>query len=273
MGTAFGFQLARAGHEVTLVARGERLARLRADGAIETVMGERATVSATEALDPCVPWDGVMVTVLAHQVGALLPALKASAARSIVFLFNTLAPLQTYRDAVGAERASFGFPVGTALLVDGQVKANFTGPGMATYLGDAAWVKTLREAKMRTVHMPDMESFLRAHAAFVIPLMASGWVAFERKSGITWSEARQYSRAMREGFDLVRSLGHAIVPGDVALLDKLPQPLVAAILWAMSRTQLQRDLGSMGPGEARELIDALTALAPGQGATLRAIRP
>jgi len=44
IGNSLAFHLAKAGHQVTVVARGERLAQVRRDGAIVTVQGARAAV-------------------------------------------------------------------------------------------------------------------------------------------------------------------------------------------------------------------------------------
>ncbi len=56
-------------------------------------------------------------------------------------------------------------------------------------------------------------------------------------------------------------------------MSRLPRALVTALLWAMSRTKMLRDLGVLGPAESRMLIDMMTAAAPGKTATLLAIRP
>ena len=103
VGSSFAFQLARAGHDVTVVARGRRLAQLQHDRAIVTSVGERVPVDAREALDPTVAFDLVLVTVLASQVDALLPVLGASAARTVMFMFNHFGPLQTDQYVVGAK--------------------------------------------------------------------------------------------------------------------------------------------------------------------------
>ncbi|WP_437518148.1 ketopantoate reductase family protein [Sorangium sp. So ce1099] len=55
IGSTFAYQLAKAGHEVTAVARGARLQRLQEDGAVVLVDGERAPVTVARALDPSVP--------------------------------------------------------------------------------------------------------------------------------------------------------------------------------------------------------------------------
>jgi 2-dehydropantoate 2-reductase len=51
IGSTFAFQLSRAGHSVTVVARGIHLEQLLRDGAIVLASGERATVAVVAALD------------------------------------------------------------------------------------------------------------------------------------------------------------------------------------------------------------------------------
>ena len=116
VGSAFAFHLARAGHDVTVIARGARLSYLEKERAIVTTKGERAPVEVKAALDPAIVWDGVLVTVLDSQVDAVLPALRDSAAKQVMFVFNTFAPLDRLRDAVGANRFQFGFPAVMAEL-------------------------------------------------------------------------------------------------------------------------------------------------------------
>jgi 2-dehydropantoate 2-reductase len=273
MGSAFAWYLSRAGHEVTLVARGERLAKLQQDGAIVSVDGVSAKVEAAAALDTTVEWDGVLVTVLAHQVAPLLPVLKESKAKSIVYLFNTVQALQPLRDAVGAERAVVGFPTGFVLLVDGKLKATFNGPGQEIAVDSQAWAEVFRAAKLKTIVVQDMESFLRTHAAFVIPLMASGVLVYGRGSGTTWSESRTYARALKEGVAIVLRLGNTLVPSNIAFLVKLPVAVLTLAIFLMNKTQVQRDFGSFGPGEVRELIDGMQALAPGAAPAMLSIRP
>ena len=92
IGSAFAFQLARAGgHDVTVIARpgSIRMQQLERDAAIIDVKGERASVRVSSVIDEQTPYDLVIVTLLAHQTDALLPALTRSAAKSIQFMFNT----------------------------------------------------------------------------------------------------------------------------------------------------------------------------------------
>lgn len=271
IGSTFAYQLAGAGHEVTVIARGERLAQLRRDGAIVLTSGERRTVRVSEALAPDEVYDLVLVTVLATQVDAVLPTLRASAARAVMFMFNTFEPLDRLRDAVGAERFHFGFPGGVfALLIDGVLRPQIR---RGTTVDDAGWAKLLTTAGIPAVVEADMHAWLRSHAALVSPLMAIGTVAAGRGAGVSWREAGLYAEAMMAGFRLVRGLGHAIRPASLGVLSRSPRAVMRALLWAMSRTRMLRELGALGAAEPRMLIDMMTAAAPGQTTALLAVRP
>ncbi|WP_437530105.1 2-dehydropantoate 2-reductase N-terminal domain-containing protein [Sorangium sp. So ce726] len=273
IGSTFAFQLARAGHEVTVVARGERLEQLRRDGAIVSATGERAAVRVSAALDATAAWDLVLVTVLAFQVDAVLPALAESAAKSVMFMFNTFEPLGRLRDAVGPARFAFGFPAILATLEDGKLTSKVVTRGMVTTVTDAAWAKVFTDAGIPAVVHADMESWLRTHAALVVPAMVAVITAHAREAGVSWAEAMNLARAMEEGFRVVRHLGNTITPEPMVTLSRLPAPAVAALLWGLSRIDAVRKTGAAGPGEPRMLIDAMAAAAPGQTPTLLAIRP
>lgn len=273
IGSAFAFHLARAGHEVTLVARGTRLDELRATGKIVSVDGREAAVRAASALDPSTSFDLVLITVLAHQADALLPELRASAAKAVMFMFNTFEPVERLRDAVGATRFVSAFPNMTSFFVEGRLKSVVDGPGMVTTLSSTPWAEVFRKAGLPTEVVPDMTAFLRSHVAFVVPMFLAALWTWERDTELTWAEAKALAEAMREGFEVVRALGHPLRPAMLGVVAKAPVWLLTLVLWAFSRTAAVKDLGAFGPGETRALIDAMAAAAPGQTLRLLALRP
>lgn len=273
IGSTFAFHLARAGHEVTAVARGHRLGQLERDGEIVTAAGARAAVTVAAVLDATTAWDLVLVTVLAHQLDPLLPALAACRARSVMFMFNTFAPLASLREVVGEERFAFGFPSILARVDAGRLHARVVTRGMPTIVSDPAWARVFTDAGVPAVVEPDMEAWLRCHAALVVPVMLASVAAYRGRRGISWSEALALARAMAEGLDLVRRLGHAIRPAPVATFARAPRPALAGLLWALSRLPAIRQAGAAGDAEARALLDAMIAAAPAPTPALRAIRP
>ena len=274
IGSTFARQLSLAGHEVTVVARNARLEQLQRDGAIVSVGGARAPVKVSPSLDPAIQYDLVLVTVLASQVDPVLPSLTASKARTVMFMFNTFEPLTRLREAVGAERFAFGFPSVIANIVEGgQLTSAIVTRGALSPVTDAVWGKVFTDAGIPCFVEADMESWLRTHAAVVVPVMTISVVAHARKAGVSWAEARQSARAMDEGFQLVRRLGHSLTPSAIAVLSHVPSFLVTTLLWLASRSNLFRKMGAVGPREPRALIDEMSAVAPGQTAALLAIRP
>lgn len=277
IGSTFAFHLSRAGHEVTVIARGARLAWLEKERAIVTTDERRAPVEVSAALDTTTPWDLVLVTVLESQVDAVLPALRQSAARQVMFMFNTFAPLDRLRDAVGAQRFVFGFPAILAGLQDGRLKARVIPRSLSavqlTIVTDPAWADTFSRAGIPTDTQPDMHSWLRTHAALVVPVMITADRAHKRGSGLSWTESRQIAAGLAEGFEIVRSLGHPVTPSNLAVLGRVPAPVLTLGLWLLSRNPTIVALGGQGPGEARTLIDAMVAAAPARSATLQSLRP
>ncbi len=276
IGSTFAFHLSKVGHDVTVIARGARLTQLRAENAIVRVDGERAKVDVSGTLDPTTPWDLVLVTVLAPQVDAVLPAVTESNAKIVMFMFNTFEPLDRLRDAVGAARFAFGFPAVLATLHEGKLQTEVFSHGQITTVSDATWAKHFTGARIPTVMHGDMHSWLRTHAAFIMPFMALAAIVFARGGGgVSWEEARKIARAMSAGFALVRSLGNAITPSAMALMSHAPDVMTALVVWIASRTKTVRELGALGPGEARMLIDMMSAATPDAGRTeaIRAIRP
>jgi 2-dehydropantoate 2-reductase len=273
IGSTFAFHMSAAGHEVTCIARGARLAQLRAEGAILTIDGRRAPITPAEALDPAVTFDLVIVTVLAHKVAAILPALEASAARTIMFMFNQFETLSQLRDAVGPERVAFGFPAILASLEAGKLRAKIYTFGQKTIASDCRWAELFTASGIAAGVERDMQSWLRTHAVAVAIMMSVATAAYQRGAGLSFAEAKTYARALREGFDLIGHLGDRVRPVAMKLLIVLPVRAVAAIFFVMSRTSLVKTIGAIGADEPRALVDNMLAAASVPMPSLCAIRP
>ena len=167
IGSAFAFQLARAGgHDVTGIARpaSRRLQQLQRDKGIVNTRGERAEIRVAEQLDEVIEYDLVIVTVLAHQVEAVLPLLLRSRARHFLFMFNNFNP-ERLRDALGAERCAFGMPfVQAQINADGKLKATIGAIGQKSLMSEQRWVDLFIAAGLPALLEPDMLLWLRCHA-------------------------------------------------------------------------------------------------------------
>lgn len=282
IGSTFAFHLSRAGHDVAVLARGARLAKLIEDAAIVArglgaKGGEgRAKVHPMATLEPDDVYDLVLVTVLASQVDALMPAIAANRSPAVMFMFNTFGGLAALREAVGRERFSWGFPAIVAHLdasgtLEARVVPRAASMLQITTLGALAdhapdwirtWAETFSRAGIPTIVHPDMASWLGSHAAFMVPLMVTGVRAYEAKRGLPWGEALEIAEGMRAGFALVRRSGMRVTPGNIALLSHLPAAFVAGGLWLASRLSVVRALGANGKAEPRALVLAMLKLDP-----------
>lgn len=263
IGSTFAVQLARAEHEVYVVARGKRFLQLQEHGGVRTAAGEVVRVAVSDALDEAAPWDLVLVSVLAHQVAPLMAALEKSAAKRIMFMFNTFEPLAPLRAAVGAERFAFGFPAILARVdAEGRLESSIKRHGLQTTVTDQALADLFSAAGVPSVVSTQMEDWLRSHVAAVVPVMLASSVAHERRAGITWQEAVTLAGVMDESFGLVRALGFDVVPAAHKMIGHLPPAAKAALLWSATRNEAVRASGAAGLVEARHLIAAMLAAAP-----------
>ncbi len=265
IGSTFAFQLARVGgHEVTVIARpgSPRLRQLESDGAIVDVKDERAAVRVTDVLDERTAYDLVIVTLLAHQAAAMLPALQRSAAHCIQFMFNTFDP-EALQRAIGTERCALGMPFVQATLdADGRLKATIGAAGQKTLLSQQRWVDLFNAAGLPAALEADMPLWLRCHAPLCVAFESVSVAGMRRGGGASWGEARVLARGVHESFGLIRALGYSVYPRSKRRLAGSPVGVLAAILWIMSRVRSFRELLATGRSECCALVDALAAAVP-----------
>lgn len=114
-GTVYGVRLARAGHEVTLVATPRRAVELRRFGATirnaETSEAISADVAICEELPPDCKADLCLVTVRREQLdNALISVTRATEIERFVFLVNHANGSEDIFEALGRPRTVLAFP-------------------------------------------------------------------------------------------------------------------------------------------------------------------
>ncbi len=265
IGSTFAFQLARVGrHDVTVVARpdSDRLRQLERDGAIVDVGGERARVRVLSMLDEETPYDLVVVTLLAHQADALLPGLRRSAAGCVQFMFNTFHP-ERLQEAVGAGRCAFGMPfVQATLTPDGRLKATIGAAGQKTLMSQQRWVDVFKAAGLPACFERDMPLWLRCHVPLCVAFESVSVAGERRGGGASWGEALVVARGVRASFELITGLGYDLYPRTKKRIGRSPAPVVAALLWFVSRIPSFRELLATGKAECRALVAVMVAAAP-----------
>ncbi len=281
IGSTFAFHLARAGHDVTVVARpgSARLAHLERDGAIVRDTGERTEVHVASALDEDRAYDLVVVTTLGHQVDAVLPALARGEAKWVQFMFNTF-DAERLRDAVGAARCSFGMPFVQATVDgDGRLRSKIA-PGQKTLHGDERWRDLFARAGVPSAFDANMPLWLRCHVPMCVGFESISVAGQRRGGGASWSEAMTVARGTRAAFAVVKARGDRLYPSAKAVLASSPAALLAVMFWSLSRVTSFRELLATGVNECRALIDLVVAAAaevkpplPAATAALLAMKP
>ncbi len=250
-GTLYGVRLASAGHAVTLIARGQRAAELRAQGAlIEHVLsGEREVTQlfVTAELDARVRADICLVTVRREQLDSVLPALAAARGIArVVFFVNHACGSQLLIDALGRGRTVLGFPGAAGSIEDGIDRYVEVAEQPTVIEAAAPDIVTLfRGAGFRVKAVRDMDSWLRRHAVLVTAACGALYEVGGDAPRLASDRAvlRTFVRAVREGWAALDRLGVAPPPLALrAIFRWVPLPL-AARYWMRLRAGVRFRLG------------------------------
>jgi 2-dehydropantoate 2-reductase len=172
-GTLYGVLLARAGHDVTFIARGKRAEELRDQGAaIEEVLSRRTDnlrLPVVEGLAPDDHADLCLVAVRREQIAEALKVLApASAIGRIVFMVNHANGSEGLFNALGRERVVLAFPGAAGCIeaaVDRYVEVREQLTAIESNARDV--ILLFRGAGIRVAPVGDMDAWLRRHAVFV----------------------------------------------------------------------------------------------------------
>ncbi|MFE1795006.1 ketopantoate reductase family protein [Streptomyces sp. NPDC059517] len=266
VGTLFAAHMHKAGHDVSLLARGERLTALRQHGVrlAEEDGSAVERVPVPVVAHPDSGYDLIAVLVRTHQVDAVLESL-AGVQGDVLFLLNWAGGPEALGAVIGHERVLLGFPA-TGGTMDGDVvryrRTNFVTRRVAMPIGEPDGrttprleriVETFRTAGINAKAEPQMDAWLRTHAAFEVPLGQ----AVHAAGGPT---------ALADDPDVVRGMLHLMrqnlaametppVPRAFAALRTLPQGFLVAVLrrFLKSPTAVHSGLSDSSPAATAEL--------------------
>jgi 2-dehydropantoate 2-reductase len=232
IGSVYAGKLLQAGHHVTLLARGRRLADLQLRGLVlENAQSRRRlelSVSAVDAPEAHQQYDLVLVAVRAEQLAATLPILTGMDDGSdVLFLGNTAGHARALIDALG-DRAVFGFPaVGgsqhdrvTRYVLIGQQKTTLGEPSGATSPRLMRLQTMFSAAGFPTTITAKIGAWLLGHAAFVVPIAFALYRVDTDPGRLAQDTAslRLMVRATRQSFQALRAFGTAEIPTNLTIL-------------------------------------------------------
>lgn len=247
LGSLYAARLQVAGHEVSILARGQRLADLREHGIVleDARTGERTTtwINVVETLAPEDAYDLVIVLLRKNQVSAILPVLAANQRTpNVLFMVNNAAGPEEYVQVLDRERVVLGFPGAGGAREGHVIRYAIAGARVQpTTVGELnGWVTprlqvivdVLESAGFPVATCANMDARLKTHVALVSPLANALYLA----GGDNYRLAKTRDgvvllvRGVREGLRVLRALEIPITPRKYQVLQWLPEPLLVAWL-------------------------------------------
>lgn len=248
IGSVYGGKLAAAGHEVTVLARGRRLAQLRESGSLllhddDSGAFQQLRVRLTGTLHPGDDYDLVIVAVQRTQVSSVLPAVAAAKkVGRFLFLVNTAGGHREWIAATGPDRLIIGFPGAGGTQRDAITHYVLAPPVLQpTTLGDPSGLleepvretaRLLREAHFPVVLCADMDAWQKTHVAWVTPL-AEALYRCDGSIDALAASTGELDRLIREvqfNFSDLRRAGVTITPTRLRWWDWMPNFLLQWLL-------------------------------------------
>ena len=253
LGSILAVRLFQGGQDVTLLARGQRLADLRRYGVClrnwKTGAEESIPVPLVEYFPENDMFDLVIVIMRKNSALKVLPLLASNQQNSLyLFLMNNAAGAGAFVEQLGAERVMMGFP-GMAGFRDGHVitytSADHENPAgivigeidgrISDRILDVA--HQLEMGRHITVTVEEhMDAWSKYHVALLFPALAPA-LYLCGNDHLRFSRTRDAVvlawRAIKEGFSVLKKLGYPVRPAYFKRFLWLPEPVIIPLLSKM----------------------------------------
>ncbi len=247
IGSLYAARFKESGQEVSILARGQRLADILKYGIVledVSTAGRTTTrLNAVEQLDPEDAYDLVVVMMPKNHIQEILPILAANRHTSnVLFMVNSAAGPDEMIKALGRERVLFGFPGAGGTRKGHVVRYRIVSARQQpTTFGEIDGSTTVRLEQIANVFKDagfpvtissQMDAWLRTHVAEVSPMTNALFMA----GGDNYRLARTRDtivlmiRAIREGYKVLHELDIPIVPAKHKLLNWIPEPVLVALM-------------------------------------------
>ncbi len=249
LGSVLAARLHQSGQDVTLLARGERLAQLNQHAVVlkswTTKEEETFQVPLLDRLDANDCFDLVLVVMRKNKALAALPVLAANCSSNFLFLMNNAAGPDAFIDALGKERVMTGF-AGIAGFMEGHkvVFINAEPEREAEILLGAAdsaltsrvemIAAVLEKGKfLKTKVLETMDAWSKNHVALLFPALATALYLCGNdnyRMANTRDAIVLAWRGIKEGFRVLQNVGISVQPPALKKFLWVPEPFMVAFL-------------------------------------------
>jgi 2-dehydropantoate 2-reductase len=278
LGSLFAAKLRQSGHNVSILARGQRLEDLRQYGIVleNAYTGEQSTTHVTivDALDPEDYYDLILVIMRKNHAIQVLPTLtKNKITPTLMFMMNNAAGPGELVDALGKDRVMMGFPLpggerkGHIMRVIpdnkwmpwrlpiGEVDGSITPRTLA--VADALGSMSGYRIEVRR----DMDAWLKYHVALLMPGFVPMLLACENdieRMSRTRDALVLAVRATKEAFRALHHAGIPYSPRGFWLYPWIPEPVLVWIWSKVARLPILKVSGEGHADAARDEMEYLT---------------
>jgi len=290
-GSAIATILFNAGLDVKILARGKRYEEIQVGGIIiENPFNHKrsiARVPVINRLNPEDHFDFVLVVIRKNQLADLLPVLAQNKSPNIVFMGNNISGPAEFAEILGRQRIMLG-----TVIAGGKRDGNIIRAIVLTSLASPPFgevdgvittrlkrlIKTLRGAGIKAKTSTEMTDYQMTHA---IGVALIGKLTIKYNCDLpalarSKKDMKLFVDARREAHQVMRAMGHKIVPSSEDAIRFIPSFLQVMGMRALLNSKLG-EVGlayhvSQAPDEVQQLAHELSTLVDQSGLPVPAIR-
>ncbi len=222
LGCNLANNLFRAGKDVTLLVRGAWAEKIRKNGLqIKNSISHCTKVSRIPVAAELLPedtYDVIFVAVRYTQIKTILDALRASRAKTIIFVGNNVrasetAALLPEKNVLFAFTSAAGYRESN-YVASVDLRKITIGPLLGAPSQEESVQKIFAGTKYKVTYEPNMEDYLLCHAAFVLPAVFACYKTDGNLKKLKKDDAylHRLIDANIEGYRAIRNAGHEILP-------------------------------------------------------------
>lgn len=219
LGCNLAHDLYRAKKDVTILARSVWAAHIQQDGLVikHLCRTTRDRIKVVTQLEQEDVYDVIFVVLQYSQINEIVPVLRENKSKTIVFVGNNLKAAE-YEKALPGKKVLFAFYAACGRREKTRVNSVTLGKitiGQAN--GEGNWQladAVFENTKIKVRKMADMDSWLKTHAVFILPMAYACYYADGNLKKLKKESTllNMLIDAVREGYEVVEAAGFSIVP-------------------------------------------------------------